>query len=244
MSESYKILVDLDALLDTRLATLASIDVELANTVGQSEAYYHRFTDKLSLIDERIDDDLFGDRYLKRQEGILDYALATDVVHLISMGLNDMMPNVYRGIVPKDVRLIVNTYPYRIPQSRRDSLQAAILHHIPYEVTVEMVHIGTPNLTPATLGGTYDEWYVYNIEPWLAMHTNALLTRPVTKMNIILPKLSTSGNDPQAESFDVEPFKARELLFKPYMNLNYVDLKFFSYNHAFALHLKEKGWHR
>lgn len=242
MKETYKVLVDLDAILDTRLATLASIDMDIANEVGQSPAYLNRYCDYLSKVDKRIDDKHFRDRYLKRNASILPFSLMTDVIHLLCIGFKDMLPAIYRGISPKDTSLEVNTYPYKLDEKTKQLIEAAILYHIPYEIAVKMVYIDNYALTPQLLRSTYQEWYTYDIEPWIVIHTEAILARPFTKVQIVLPKLSTSGNDPQAESFGIDPFKARELLFKPSMSLNYIDLKFFTYNHEFTDYLHQSGF--
>lgn len=243
MKDSYKILVELDALLDTRLATLASIDIELADEIGSSVEYYTRYSDVMSQVDGRVDDKVFADRYLKRNVDILQNALMTDVVHLIAMGLESMMDKVHRGILPKDVRVHINYYPYKLDKHVRELMEAAVLNHIPYEVAVEMVHIDLYNLTPNTVRAKYKEMYVYDIEPWLEIHKNNVLEKPMTEVQIVLPKLSTSGNDPKADSFDMEPFMARELLFKPYLSLNYIDLGYFTYNHGFTEHIRNSGFY-
>lgn len=240
--ENYRVLVELDAILDTRLATLGTIDVDLANDLGQSEAYFNRYCDNFSLLDARADDDVFKKRYLHRTAEILQYALMTDVLHLLCIGFNDMLPSIERGISPKDTALEVNMYPYVLDARTKELIEAAILHHIPYEIPVRLVYIDMYQLSPRYLADSYDEWYLYNIEPWLAVHQEEILRRPITKVQIVLPKLSTSGNDPLAESFDMEPFKARELIFKPMMSLNYIDLKYFSYNHGFTEYVRSSGF--
>lgn len=243
MADSYRILVDLDALLDTRLATLATMDVELANKVGQSLEYYNRYSDDLSLIDPNVNSNEFKDRYLKRNETILSYALMTDVLHLVCLGLQSMLDNIQRGISPRDTRVEINTAEYRLSQSQRKYIEAAVLHHIPFEVDVKLVSLGLYNLNPAYLRTNYKEWYTYNIEPWLVIHEQDILAKPSTEVQIVLPKLSTSGNDPLAESFEIDPWLARELLFKPHLSLNYVDLRFFTYNHQFSEHLIKTGFY-
>lgn len=243
MKDSYKILVELDALLDTRLGTLASIDIDIANEIGQSEKYYNRYSDVMSQIDSRIDDKVFRDRYLKRNVSVLQNSLMTDVIHLVCIGLESMMDNVHRGILPKDVRVHINTYPYKIERNLKDLLEAAVLNHIPYEVAVSTVSIDYYNLTPGNLKANYRELYIYDIEPWIEIHKNTILDSPMTDIQIVLPKLSTSGNDPTADSFDMEPFLARELLFKPYLSLNYIDLKYFTYNHGFTEHIRKSGFY-
>ncbi len=241
-ADHYRVLLDFDALMDTRLATLASIDESLANEVGQTEEYYNRYSDKLSQINEQIDDKVFADRYLKRNKDILQYCLSTDVLQLITLGFNSMMPSIHRGIIPKDVRVVINFYPYRLSKTEMRLIEDMVLQHLPYEVSVESIYLDIYNLTPSNLALNYKEWYTYDIEGWVDLHQKVLLSRPITSVNVILPKLSTSGNDPLAESFDVDPFSARELLFKPYINLNYIDLKYFTYNHKFVEHLKKVGF--
>lgn len=242
MKENYKVLVDLDAILDTRLATLATVDETIANDIGQSEAYLNRYCDNFSVLDPKVDDGVFKDRYLKRNADILKYALMTDVLHLLCIGFNDMLPSIQRGISPKDTVLDVNIYPYVLDSRTKELIEAAILHHIPFEIEVKLVYIDMYNLSPTYLKTAYKEWYVYNIEPWLALHQDELLKRPITSLQVVLPKLSTSGNDPKAESFDMDPFKARELLFKPIINLNYIDLRFFTYNHGFTEYIRGSGF--
>lgn len=242
MKESYKVLADLDAILDTRLATLATVNEDVANELGQSEKYFNRYSDYFSQLDTQIDDKVYRDRYLKRNSSILKYALMTDVIHLLCMGFHDMIPSIQRGISPKDTVLEINIYPYVLDERTKELIEAAILHHIPYEITVRLVYIDMHSLSPSYLKGTYDEWYTYDIEPWLVMHQEALLKKPITSVQIVLPKLSTSGNDPQAESFDIDPFKARELLFKTTLSLNYIDLKFFTYNHGFTEYIRKSGF--
>lgn len=242
-NESYRVLVDIDALLDTRLATLATIDPDLANEVGQSTKYLDRYSDYLSQIDERVNDEIFKDRYIKRNKDVLKYALSTDILQMISLGFRTMLPEVYRGIVPKDVRLCINVYPYRLTPDEMRLIGDTVMFHLPYEVEVDVIYTDLYNLSPLQVSNKYKEWYTYNIEPWLAIHQTSLLQSPMTSVNIILPKLSTSGNDPLAESFDIDVFSARELLFKTYLNLNFLELRFFTYNHGLTEHLSDSGFY-
>lgn len=236
----YRILVDLDALFDTRIGTLATIDEEMATRVVMDPRYGSRETDVFSKLDSSVDDNVYSDRYLKRDEATLAKSLISDVIFNLGIGLRDLGDVYDRGVMEGGIEVVVNFYPYVLSKEKQDIILDGVGCYLPITTKVKAASYSPWSLSPSSLNGTYSEWYCYDIEPWLAVNSEALLVDRAIDIKVQLPLISTSGVIPEPDEIVPCPFKAREMIMREFIDISYNPVSLFSANVKFIQHINEK----
>ena len=236
-TEVYRVLVDLDALMDTRLAVLASIDRDIANEIGLNPLYIERTSDQFSKLHSGICDVTYRDRYLKRTADIVPDMMMTDLVFIIAHGFLRMSEAIHRGISPAKNELVINTHPYKLTDTVIQYLITGVQAHLPEYVTVRQVDHSPWSLHSKAMTDTYNEWYTYDLEGWMGIQQADIVKRPLGKFPILSPRISTSGQDMVSEKFDIDPWYARELVLAECFQAHFIAPVFFSYNHGFVEHV-------
>lgn len=232
MSKS-SLLVDLDSILDTRLATVCRIDSTVAEDIATHPAYLTRMSDRFSEIIPGFDDVKYAELYVKRDKETLMWASMTGMLFQLRMNAKDILNNAMRGVWSDDVTIKVNYYPYDLTQSEIRIIRDSILVYMPSPTVVEMVNIPLNKLSP-TMVASYDLVIMYSPEDWLKVQTNQLLSNPIPSSQIVIPAL-INGRLPEQESdmlrYFPDPLAAKELGFKEWVDLVHVDIGVFSFNY-------------
>jgi hypothetical protein len=122
----HVVMTELDALLDTRLGTLATMNPEYPLRVLEAN-YRGRRSDEFSKLCSDIDDSVYQELYQKRDREILMASAMTELpVHL-----NDLLGNFKMRFLNGDptvtnFELWVNCYPYRLTEMERQGIVGAL----------------------------------------------------------------------------------------------------------------------
>ena len=233
--DGYKVLVDLDAILDTRLGALGIVDQEVALEIGQSRNYVTRETDKFSDLDKRIDDVAYRDVYLKRGHDVLKMSIMTDIPYQVGIGVRGIIPHLDSGLIKGQIEIHINTYPLKLSNEISGLIAQGVKKYIPDPVMVSCVHIDLYSLTPKKMSSKYDEWFAYDIDQWMDFHKGEILSGVMKHMVVTLPRLSTTGLMPEDEEMD--PFSAKELIFSSFFKCVCIHGCYYSYNHDLSIAL-------
>lgn len=227
--DGYKVLVDLDAILDTRLGALGVVDQEIALDIGQSRGYATRETDKFSDIDKRLDDAKYKDVYLKRGMDVLKMSIMTDIPYQIGIGVRELIPQLDNGLIQGSIEVHINTYPFKLSSEISRLIAQGVKKYIPDPVSVSSVYIDLYSLTPKKMSMKYDEWFAYDIDQWMDFHKGEIIAGVMKNMLVTLPRLSTTGVMP--EDSEMDPFSAKELVFSSFFKCVCIHGCYYSYNH-------------
>ena len=121
MSELHRIYFDLDSILDTRIATLSSINEDAAfrALVG---GYFERTTDDPAEYTEGITHEQFKETYAKRDIKTLKQSKPTQLAYTIGGMLKDLELQAIRGNIGiSECEIILNVWPYRLTQDQKIS---------------------------------------------------------------------------------------------------------------------------
>lgn len=145
MSEEIKphqLLIELDALLDTRIATVRRIDPTVAEQLLENPNYRNRVSDELNYIDSRIDLLSYNTAYIKRDMETLDYSKATLLVGYI-VRLISKLQMVIDANNPelKDIDVVVNHYPYKLTEDEKNFIIAGVSSMIGLSDNVSLVNL-------------------------------------------------------------------------------------------------------
>lgn len=225
----YKVLVDLDTILDTRLGTLGTIDLSVAQDIAISRAYVTRESDVMSEVDARVDDQVYRDRYLKRNETTLAKSVMTDIPYQLGLGMEELVKSSDIGLIKGTIEIHLNVYPFKLSSDVRRLIASGLKQYIPDPVRVIAVDLDPYSLTPGLIKSKYDEWYAYDIDQWVSIHQDKILTRMLKSVIITLPRLSTTGTVPV--NADIDPWSAKELVFSEFFRMVHINASYYTYNY-------------
>ncbi len=184
----HVVLVELDALMDTRLGTLHVINPDLAIEAVQSMDYYHRISDDLSHYCS-VKDSEFRAAYAKRGAEVLQSSCLTNLIFLLSNICSELDRQRRETPYTESVKVHLNVYPYVLDESERFIIESALMCHLPVDVAVESVSIAPNELTPQYIAGNYTGMILYNFIEWIQIHYATFERFRMAGVTILAPRL-------------------------------------------------------
>ncbi len=184
-----KIMVELDALLDTRQGTLLSYYPESINDImegGKESAYYNRITDDMGKLDPRIDSVLFKEYYRHRSSDVLRLSIRTNMVDYLRSYVNSLVKASISSPVVDGYEVHVNVYPYRLTEEETRLIGMAISNFILPPTKVSVINVPLSNMSTTELKGRYDMVILYNFVEWLRQIGPKIKTMDRTPSLVIL----------------------------------------------------------
>lgn len=224
-----KIMIEADALFDTRLGTLDIINPAAASRVVQNEDYWRRdHEDWTMLTGGLVTTEQFKEAYAKRDDKTLASSMATSIYLVLVKVLNDYQANVVDGMVDDDIQLVINQHPYKFELDEIEELTAILRMYLGTDLTVTFCDIPLAELTPKELTDRYAAAFIYNFFDWIKIHQMALLTQRSPDFNMVSPKLFETNParlTPEGKQGQYTAFRLRWL---EHMDFDTVDARFFS----------------
>ena len=224
--ERASIYVELDTLLDTRLATLFQLDPVKTEQVIK-EGYFTRFYDEF----EGFETEVFRQAYAQRNLKTLKDAMATQAIDFINYFTAQTLKAVVTSPFRRQPRLVVNVYPYAMDDAVIPVLIQGIRAATKRLVDIEVVYLPMEAITPQLLKTQYVCAVMYAYWEWLEIHS---LNRNLEKVQcpeiaLIGPALLKSKEAAQ-QLKGVDPFVAVEQYTAPYIKLRLYPAEKFSYD--------------
>ena len=154
-------LVDLDAILDTRLTVLGQLRPDLPWT---SLKHYHER--KIDIFDT-VSFSEFREAYHKRDKRALREAKPTPVCFLVRdfvTATNEIKQNGPTEYIPK---IVLNTYPYVLEDSEINVLIAALRQIVGKDCEITTTSLSMEDATPRLLKEYFSTWFTYEATAWL-----------------------------------------------------------------------------
>jgi hypothetical protein len=222
------IYVTLDALLDTRLGTIARISEDAALEVLKS-GYHEREIDDFPQVDMAV----YKDLYAKRDTLTLAHSRPTGMLaslsNLTSMLAEQAIVRPYHD----GAKVVVNTYPYQLTDEETDNIGRAVAAWMQGWAPVELTHISPESLTPLHCKQHYAMMIVYDYEHWMNIHAEAFKTTILPQVLMLAPAIYFGRKPTDAElareiKESTHPMIAIEMLASPLIQLRLFDVGFFS----------------
>lgn len=209
----HVVLIDLDVILDTRIATLFDIDKDMAlDLLGQG--YCTRMTDDLTGLTNVVTNEQYEKAYAARNIETLKNARLSSYI----FELANIISNLSKDIVNDATRveepcIVINYYPYK-------NLDEAILGDIIYAVscyTTEAIDIKAGYYEPASLDLKFLKdnmiltYITYSLATWfekafdVRKGKEGIISYP--KLTVVAPKIM-----PKVDSFDYLDGDAKKVL--------------------------------
>ena len=230
---TQRILLPIDAVLDTRLATIEKID-EAAALKLLENGYRTRCIDDFdTLTGGVISNSVFHEQYNARDIETLKLARVTGIAPLLNQlahglevqGIQD--PNICEIVVH------LNCWPYELPQSVIDAFIVSVGAYTSLSTRVEVVNIPFEELTPKLLKEDYAAVFMYDFNRWQNYFVKQIVENKMPDVTIIAPMLFHTRVPTDAELADddgepLNPWAATEALYTELFRLVMCDVALFS----------------
>ncbi len=214
--------VELDTLLDTRLACLAKYDdITLAKALVN---YDKRVIDDFPGIDYST----FKKDYDNRTKFILKDAGITNIVFFINDFIKKTIKLNYSTPYKLKPKIIINTYPYILTKEETSIIVDSVFLVGDQLADVEIIHMHYEELSPSYLKTQISIMVVYEYYKWLESQSlnNNLRKMSCPEITMLSPMIYFQQ---QTNYTDKKPFTAMEELARPFINLKLVDVGLFTY---------------
>ncbi len=182
------VLVELDALLDTRLPTLGSIHPQFAVKASEDKRYYGRIIDDFTEICG-VDKHQFRQTYEARSMDILRASLITEIPFI----LNELVTKLEREAIDTPflsrVKVEINCYPYELDADEKEGIALAVSARCGQEAEVSCVWLTPEQMTPAFLKMRYSGMFIYNFRTWMEKQMKAFESVKMPRFTVMAPAL-------------------------------------------------------
>jgi hypothetical protein len=239
-----RLLVELDALLDTRLGTMACIDPAAAADLLVN-GYDTRMSDEFEKFTTRVTAATFKEAYQNREIHSLMFAIPTEM-NASMLDIIMQLEHAKLGGSPEveSIHLEVNYWPYKLEPWEVEQFAAIINTQIGTMTNLKMVNVSPSELTlEYLLYKAYTAIIIYNFQDWLDAQFGSLTEPPKTLLpgiSLIVPQLSSHGEAKLREGFEIRNSKGQNS--NPFEIVRYalasiIGVTYFSSRHFSAMKL-------
>ena len=224
MEENYSVFyTDLDTIMDTRLATIFTMDQYVAAKLIAS-GYNTRTQD----VFEGIDFETYHKIYANRDKRILAASVVTKVPILIREFAEATCVSEHDEINPKIPKLLVNTSPYELDEEEKHAIVKGIAVSTEGKIDIELTNMSIDDLSPDWVHKNIDMMAMYNYNTWLDRQAELKRFENQTCCETLLfaPRVVLSKEMPDVDLdalfIDLEKF------ISPFVGIRFIDVDTFS----------------
>lgn len=183
-----RLLVEMDALLDTRVGVIDRMDPEAAVRLVSNPAYYTRQIDQFEPLCG-IDEERYQAAWKARSVEDLKHASVTPIIDMLNFQLLDLERKYTLDPTLEGTELVVNLYPYRLSQAEEVAVGKAILRSVAQRTPVRFIFESPDKLTPELIRPQYSGLIFYNHHVWMQRHAESLTRMGIPQVTLVAPKL-------------------------------------------------------
>lgn len=180
--------IDIDSLLDTRLAVLKILDPNLALTLIENERYHYRIIDSFGYITNTI----FNQYYKRRNNTVLKQATVTNIVDILFSEIVTLKtkPGFYNPLKP--IPIHINIFPYSLEEKEKENIIKVMYNILVIDnIEITITDRSFDRISPIYVDNNYICLFMYNGLKWLEYHvlTKSLLSRNLPTTRLYVPAL-------------------------------------------------------
>lgn len=224
---SEKIYVDIRALMDARIGTLATMGEHHAVNALKN-GYFRRLIDDF----EGVDKEAYQKLYFSDDMNVLKHSVVTNVKYLMRRFVKDALMHTIQNRTHEPLVFEINTYPYKFTEEEIRMLIMCV-RFVTYSTSaVRIVSLSDEDLTPDFCNANYEVMIRYDWMSWLEKHKKFYEVSRTPDMVIIAPELWRDVAPTEQDVIDNEmdrrnPFRETEKLFASLFRLKLYPVSLF-----------------
>ena len=164
--QTSTVLIELDALLDTRLATIASLGNDALDSVLASD-YHNRLMDVWPNVDTAV----YQHQYDHRDKTILSNAIITPMGQLLKEFTFGTLKQILNTPFHYQPKILLNVYPYDLTDTELEVLARSIIDLTGGKADVELINVDYESITPRYVKQHIALMVLYRYDNWLEIHS-------------------------------------------------------------------------
>ena len=237
----HNILIDLDVLLDTRIATLVQLDPVETEKILEA-GYTSRPTDDMSYFNTSITNDQYTTAYANRNTETLKNSRMTNYIFELAVMIKQLTEDLAKNNTRvTDPCVVINYYPYSdLDTETLENIVYAIEQYVTTAIEIRTVCLAPSELDLRALKGLEILTYItYDFQLWfesvftVSKGKNSIISYP--KFTLIAPKVMPKKNsfdhlDADAKKIlqNKSPFDFMKLYWAPMFGLEYCPIELMS----------------
>ena len=230
------IMVDLDSLLDTRFALMMYLDIQnktnyaipavmhpdYAKRKGEdwiAEQIHLSYEEWMALWDKR------------HTLNILPLSTQTFSIQAILAYVDECVKEQMKPTTGYDFDLIVNTYPYSLPEEDCNEIAELLDEQAPIFGSIKVVYLSPSQLGPSFFKENLECYWTYDLRVWTNTHLEWLVNHPRPTIQLVSPKLihpipkgTELTEDDKLVIENIEPFELMVITLSPFVSIHLQDV--------------------
>lgn len=232
MSDSIKhsaLFIELDALLDTRLAVVYGFGETFAKRAIDG-GYYGRIIDEFP----GLPFETFQERYQNRDRSVLRNTVVTKMASFIHDFVMNTLVQTATTPFHMQPKIIVNSYPYVLQADEETNIINAVIALTNGKADVELVQMPIETITPKYVKQHVTVMVMYEYYKWMEVHSENGNLKAVTCPEVTMIGPSIFFKKPERKAIEeckelgITPFKAMEKVAAPLISLQLIAIDHFS----------------
>ncbi len=223
------VLVDLDAILDTRLPLILSHFPDEIDTI--LPLYFGR---KTNAIKDLFTFKEFNEWYLNRDKKLLLNATMTSVVFILRDFIENTIKNMHTNVTNSIPNIILNIFPYDLTNNELKYILKGILAHTGPEVNIEVVNLNNKQLKPSYLNNNIWGMIKFDFYNWLIDNASILedTSERCPDVKVLTPAYFPAEINELPNLFikdgqKIDPFHGFSVLMKPIIDIDFLKTTIF-----------------
>jgi len=232
--DAMRVLVNLDALMDLRLAAIMLLHPDIAFLAATDNAYYSRKVDEWQSKDlGKVTKSMVDSICEKFKYEITQACEPTRLLEVLQDFCIAYFKKSITGPAPNKIEITVNLEGYPFTDEQVKSIGDSIYARIKgLNVEVSFMSLELKDLKLAQLETQYDAFYIYNWHVFHNANVDELKSRKYRQTAVYTPKL-LFGRLPTKDEYEhfikmrVDIFKAATLEIAPYLRLEFLPVEYY-----------------
>lgn len=229
------IYIDLDSILDFRLATVSRLDDDLAASL-MTEAYLDRHRDAEFFAQHGLNAEQYIAEYRKRDASYLIGAKPTAIFWLLGKIISENMITTPGPKGFRQVELVINTFPFVLSPDATAVLENAVSIYLDGKFHIRSINEDPAQLYPVEMKTRYTDIIMYDFNYWVMAH-HGVITQSNMHPAVIYTPAIMRGYEPDREKMadlesefkdNLNPFEWTSQWLMDVVSLRYVDARHFS----------------
>lgn len=236
--QAQSILVDIQALLDTRLATAGFISEDFGYQLATSNTYYDRSSDELYTKEfGKLSKQLYDDINKEYASEIFRLSTMTAYPRFLQELLTLQKEISVNSPITAINNIDVNVHPYILTEQESEEIVTALKYHLrPMDIDIRVVNIPPDKLTAELVSSRYMALTLYNPVSWIEAQKESFLKMAFSGITLYTPQVNhirdlTVDEIKELDKLgDCDIFEVMQEVMKAYIRIQYIPIGAMSSN--------------